>query len=117
MAYSGAVWGIDIGQCGLKALRGHAGEDGVVDADAFEYIEYPKLLSQQDADREELIRDAIKTFLSRNSLKGERIAISVSGVGSGAAHARAARLSRQSSAADRDYSMRFSARQPRPSHR
>ena len=79
MAFSGSVWGIDIGQCGLKALRGRVGDQGSVQVDGFEYIEYPKLLSQQDADPDELIREAIKTFLSRNSLRGDRVALSVSG--------------------------------------
>ena len=79
MAYSGSVWGIDIGQCGLKALRGRVGDEGSVQVDAFEYIEYPKLLSQQDAEPDELIREAITTFLSRNSLRGDKVALSVSG--------------------------------------
>ncbi|HEY6563084.1 MAG TPA: pilus assembly protein PilM [Pirellulaceae bacterium] len=79
MANSGFVWGIDIGQCGLKAIRGRAGEAGTVLVEAFEYLEYPKLLSQQDADPEELVRDAVKTFLTRNPVRGDRVAISVSG--------------------------------------
>ena len=55
MAKSSAVWGIDIGQCALKALRCRPGEtDDVITADAFDYIEYPKILSQPDADMVEL---------------------------------------------------------------
>jgi len=80
MARSDAVWGIDVGQCALKAMRCHADEDAQrVIADAFDYIEYPKILSQPDADPVELISDALKQFLSRNSLRGDRVAISVSG--------------------------------------
>jgi len=80
MARSDAVWGIDVGQCALKAMRCHADEDAQrVIADAFDYIEYPKILSQPDADPDELISDALKQFLSRNSLRGDRVAISVSG--------------------------------------
>jgi type IV pilus assembly protein PilM len=79
MAFSGTVWGIDIGQSGLKALRGRVGENGSVQAESFDFVEFPKLLSQQDADPDELIRDAIKQFLSRNTLKGDKVAISVSG--------------------------------------
>ncbi|MEE9603736.1 MAG: pilus assembly protein PilM, partial [Thermoguttaceae bacterium] len=80
MAYSGAVWAIDIGQCALKALRCMAGEIlGQVEAVAFDYIEYPKILSQPDADPVELIADALKQFLSRNEVQGDRVAISVSG--------------------------------------
>ncbi len=80
MARSDAVWGIDIGQCALKALRCRPGEDArQITADAFDYIEYPKILSQPDVDPAELIRDALKQFLSRNSVRGDRVVISVSG--------------------------------------
>ena len=80
MAKSDAVWGIDMGQCAMKALRcrAHGKEDRIV-ADAFDYIEYPKVLSQPDADPEELIADALKQFLSRNEVRGDRVAIGVSG--------------------------------------
>ncbi len=80
MAKTGAVWGIDLGQSALKALRCRAGDtpDQIV-ADAFDYIEYPKLLSQPEANPAELVKDALTQFLSRNSLKGDRVAISVSG--------------------------------------
>ncbi len=80
MARSDAVWGIDIGQCSLKALRCRAGDtpDTVI-ADAFDFIEYPKILSQPDAEPAELISEALKLFLSRNSVRGDRVAISVSG--------------------------------------
>jgi len=80
MARSGAVWGIDLGQCALKALRcrAHAESDKVV-ADAFDYIEYPKILSQPGAEPAELIADALSQFLSRNDLRGDQVAISVSG--------------------------------------
>lgn len=80
MARSDAVWGIDIGQCALKALRCRPHEDARrVTADAFDYIEYPKILSQPDVDPAELIRDALKQFLSRNCVRGDRVVISVSG--------------------------------------
>ncbi len=78
MASTGRVWGIDIGQCGLKALRGKLGPDGV-QVDSFDYIEYPKILTQPDADPDELVREALKQFLSRNSLRGDKVAIAVSG--------------------------------------
>ena len=77
---NGGVWGIDIGQCALKALRCRADEDDdKLVADAFDYIEYPKILSQPGADPAELIGDALKQFLSRNSVTGDRVAVSVSG--------------------------------------
>ena len=80
MAKSNAVWGIDIGQCALKALRCTTSADGeTVVADKYDYIEYPKMLSQADADPEELVRDALEEFLSRNNLIGDKVAISVPG--------------------------------------
>ena len=80
MARGNAVWGIDIGQSALKALRCTLDSDGkTVHADAFDFIEYPQILSQPDADPEALVRDALKEFLSRNSVRGDKVAISVSG--------------------------------------
>jgi type IV pilus assembly protein PilM len=80
MASTRGVWGIDIGQCALKAMRCTMDEDGKnIAAEAFDYIEYPKILSQPEAEPDELIREALQTFLSRNSVKGDKIAISVSG--------------------------------------
>jgi len=80
MARSDAVWAIDIGQCALKALRcrAHAQHDRII-AEAFDYIEYPKVLSQPGADPTELVDDALRQFLSRNSVRGDQVAISVSG--------------------------------------
>ncbi len=80
MAKSNAVWGIDIGQCSLKALRCTLSPDGKgIVADKYDYIEYPKILSQADADPEELVREAIEQFLSRNSVVGDKVAVSVPG--------------------------------------
>src|SRR5450631_307776 len=80
MAKINAVWGIDIGQCAIKALRCRPHDQSdMIEADAFDYIEYSKILSQPDADPVELVREALETFLSRNSVRGDRVAISVSG--------------------------------------
>ncbi len=76
----GAVWGIDIGQCALKALRCSAHEDPKkLVAEAFDYIEYPKILSQSGSDPVELVGEAMKQFLSRNTVLGDRVAVSVAG--------------------------------------
>ncbi len=72
------VWGIDLGQCALKALRLQE-VGGEVAATAFDYVEYPKVLSQPDADPDALIREALNTFLSRNNLRGDTVCISVPG--------------------------------------
>ena len=80
MAKIQAVWAIDIGQAALKALKLVPGEtpDQVV-AEAFDFIEYPKILSQPDADPDELVREALATFTDRNDLKGCKVAIAVPG--------------------------------------
>src|SRR6478609_5231090 len=80
MAKNQAVWALDIGQAALKALKLVPGEtpDQVV-AEAFDFIEYPKILSQPDADPEQLVREALETFLERNDLKGCKVAIAVPG--------------------------------------
>ena len=77
---AGSIWGIDIGQCGLKALRGRLTADGKsLEVESFDYVEYPQILSQADANPDELIRDALKTFLARNTLRGDKVAISLPG--------------------------------------
>ena len=78
MAVNPGVWGIDIGQCALKALRLEQ-VNGVITATAFDYVEHPKILSQPDANPDELTREALEKFLSRNPTKGDLIAMSVPG--------------------------------------
>jgi type IV pilus assembly protein PilM len=78
MAVQPGVWGIDIGQCALKAVRLQT-IDGKVTATAFDYVEHPKILSQPDADPDALTREALEKFLSRNQIKGDKIAIGVPG--------------------------------------
>jgi type IV pilus assembly protein PilM len=72
------VWGIEIGQSAIKALRCHL-EGGQVVADTFDFVEYPKILSQPDSEPEVLLADALEQFTSRNDLKGSKVAISVPG--------------------------------------
>ncbi len=80
MAKPTAVWGIDIGQSALKALRCTPGpEKDTIVADAFDFIEYGKILSQPDANPVELVRDAVAQFLSRNKINNDKVVISVPG--------------------------------------
>ncbi len=58
MAKALSVWGIEIGQSALKALRCRLDGEQVV-AEAFDYIEYPKILSQPDAEPETLVRGGL----------------------------------------------------------
>jgi len=81
MARSPYAWGIDIGKCGLKALRCRLSPDDPrkLLAEEFEYIEYPMMLSQPEADPVELVRAALADFVSRHDLAGERVAVSAPG--------------------------------------
>lgn len=78
MAKSQSVWGIEIGQTALKALRCTM-VDGEVMADAFDFIEYPKILSQPEADADELVSDAINQLLERNDSITDKVCVSVPG--------------------------------------
>lgn len=80
MAKAISVWGIDLGQCALKAVRltYDAKADQVI-ATAFDYIEHAKILSQPDAEPEELINAALEKFLSRNDTEGDVLSISLPG--------------------------------------
>ncbi len=80
MAENRAAWGIDIGQSALKAIKVRYVEStGQMVAEAFDYIQFPKILSQPDAIPEEIVPEAMQTFLSRNNLKGDLVGISVPG--------------------------------------
>ncbi|MCL2744807.1 MAG: pilus assembly protein PilM [Planctomycetaceae bacterium] len=75
-----AVWGIDIGNSSLKALRCRlADEEGKIEVLAFDFIEHSKVLSQPGAEPAEILAETIQMFLSRNSTKGDQVAISASG--------------------------------------
>ena len=78
MAVTKGVWGIDIGQCALKALRLEV-IDGKPTATAFDYVEHTKILSQPDADPDTLIREALEKFLSRNDVKNDELAVGIAG--------------------------------------
>ena len=72
------VWGIDIGQAGLKAMRLQYIESAEqVLTTAFDYVPHPKILSQPDAIPEELVPQALEKFLSRNDVKNDSVVISV----------------------------------------
>lgn len=78
MAKPQSVWGIEIGQSALKALRCSLNGDQVV-AEAFDYIEYPKILTQPESDPVTMVREALDTFTGRNDLKKTQVALSVAG--------------------------------------
>lgn len=80
MADHRAVWGVDIGQAGLKAIRlKYAEQAHQALAVAFDYIPHPKILSQPDAIPKDLIKQSLETFLERNETTGDLISISLPG--------------------------------------
>ena len=80
MAKIQTVWGIDIGNTSLKALRCQPAEEpGKIEALACDFIEHSKVLSQPGTNAAEVLAETLQTFLSRNVTKGDRIAISVAG--------------------------------------
>src|SRR5947207_1861749 len=72
------VWGIEVGQCAFKAIRLEANGDEVI-ATNFDYIEHPKILSQPDADPDQLTREALNKFLERNTVRGDTVVLGVPG--------------------------------------
>ena len=78
MAAAKTIWGIDVGQCALKALKLRSA-DGELQVEAFDLIEHPRMLFRPDADAAQLIRTALEQFLARNNVAGSQIAISVPG--------------------------------------
>ena len=50
-----------------------------MEAVAFDVIEHPKILSQPDADRDELIASALEKFASRNEWQGDQFVVGVPG--------------------------------------
>ncbi|MGI5831542.1 MAG: pilus assembly protein PilM [Thermoguttaceae bacterium] len=80
MAKNEIVWGIDVGNTSLKALRCQLGDEpGTLRVLAFDYIEHSKVMSQPGADPKEILAESLALFLSRNSIKGEKVAVSVGG--------------------------------------
>ena len=63
-----------------EALRCRAGDEpGTIVAEAFDYIEYPKMLGQPDANPAELLAERLRHFCRATRWPGDRVAISVSG--------------------------------------
>ncbi len=79
MAAKQPVWGIDVGQCSLKALKLQAAGDDKVELLGFDLIEHEQILSQAEADATEMVRKAVSDFAGRNDLKNCRVIVSVPG--------------------------------------
>ncbi len=71
-----AVWGIDIGQCALKAVKARAA-GALLEVMAFDHIEYRQPLSTAGTDASATIREALQTFLSRNDVENSQFSVSI----------------------------------------
>lgn len=79
MASKLPVWGIDVGQCSLKAIKLQVAGDGKADMLAFDLVEHEKTLSQAKEEAVDTAKKSIETFLSRNDLKGSQVVVAVPG--------------------------------------
>ncbi|MBK8269178.1 MAG: type IV pilus assembly protein PilM [Planctomycetes bacterium] len=78
MASKQPVWGIDVGQCSLKAMKLQAAGDKV-ELLGFDIVEHEQVLSQVETDAGEMVKRTINTFASRNDLANSKIVVSVPG--------------------------------------
>jgi type IV pilus assembly protein PilM len=76
-----SVWAIDIGSCSLKALRLQQAGDRI-EVTGLDYIEHPKILSVEgvgEDEKNQIIRSSLATFVSRNAIGKDDVAVSVPG--------------------------------------
>ncbi len=78
MAVSKPVWGIDLGQSALKAIRLRLAGDRVEAVDHV-YIEHHRILSQPEVDRAALVAEAMKKFTADHDLSKETLVVGVPG--------------------------------------
>src|SRR5690242_19249501 len=78
MAANRAVWGIDLGQAALKAIRLRLAGDKVEATDHV-YIEHKRILSQPDVDKQGMINDAMKTFMTDREIGKDILVVGVPG--------------------------------------
>lgn len=78
MAAKLPVWGIDVGQCSLKAMKLQSVGDGV-EIMAVDLVEHASILSQAETEGPAMIRQAIATFLSRNNIRDSQMVVAVPG--------------------------------------
>src|SRR5512136_1810915 len=80
MATNKTVWGIDLGQNALKAIRLRLAGD-VADVVEYAYVEHSRILSsQQDtAVRASMVTETMKKFLESHHLAKEAIVVAVPG--------------------------------------
>lgn len=79
MAAKQPIWGIDVGQCSLKAIKLQAVGPEEFELLAFDLVEHPEILSQSEADATDLVAESISKFAERNDMSGSKLVIAVPG--------------------------------------
>jgi type IV pilus assembly protein PilM len=72
------VWGIDVGQFALRGMKLQL-QGGAAELLAFDVVEYPQILSQPEANADQLLAEAAEKFVSRNDLRGGDVVLGVPG--------------------------------------
>ena len=81
MAAPKTAWGIDIGQCALKAIKLRSSDEGL-HVEAFEVVEHSSVLSQSETDAAMVIKASLSEFLGKvGDISGSEVAVSVLGQG------------------------------------
>jgi len=78
MAKVKTVWGVDVGQCALKAVK-LIDVDGQFQVESFEVIEHEVGLSSPDVDARSVVEATLEEFLRRVDVSGAKVAVSVLG--------------------------------------
>lgn len=78
MAAKLPVWGIDLGQCALKAVKLQASGDKVELQEVFVH-EHPQMLTGSDVDAQTLIRSALEALLAKHDVRKEQVVVTVPG--------------------------------------
>lgn len=78
MASPRFAWGIDVGNCALKAIK-LVREDGELKIADFAIIEHEQILSNAGDNRESLIHAALASFVEKHPEKGGAVAVAVGG--------------------------------------
>lgn len=72
------VWGIDVGQVAIKALKLRALDDRIEILD-YAYIEHEKILSQPDVQRDLILQHSLERLFREHEVSGVPVAIGVPG--------------------------------------
>jgi type IV pilus assembly protein PilM len=79
MARKNSVWGIDVGQGALKAIKLRGSADGNHQLQEFEVIEHSQILTHAGGEAPRIIQETLDAFLARHDVTDSQLAVSVLG--------------------------------------